>query len=68
MQPRTRPSGGRSLTFARPFSVCTRRDIIFERYEGMNHDEDAVWRAPSGALVAWFKDPDGNTLSFTQFQ
>lgn len=25
-----------------------------------------IWRAPSGARVAWFKDPDGNTLSLTQ--
>jgi len=22
---------------------------------------------PAGDLVAWFHDPDGNTLSFTQF-
>jgi len=26
-----------------------------------------VWQAPGGAKVAWFKDPDGNTLSVTQF-
>jgi hypothetical protein len=26
-----------------------------------------AWTAPSGAKVAWFKDPDGNTLSLTQF-
>ena len=42
--------------------------VVFERYEGMNQDEDAIWHAPSGAFVAWFKDPDGNTLSLTQFQ
>jgi catechol 2,3-dioxygenase-like lactoylglutathione lyase family enzyme len=23
--------------------------------------------SPSGAKVAWFKDPDGNNLSLTQF-
>ncbi|HWB16629.1 MAG TPA: VOC family protein [Vicinamibacterales bacterium] len=40
--------------------------ITFERYEGMPQDERGVWRAPSGAHVAWFKDPDGNTLSITQ--
>jgi predicted enzyme related to lactoylglutathione lyase len=33
----------------------------------MKQNEDAIWHAPSGALVAWFKDPDGNTLSLTQF-
>ena len=26
-----------------------------------------IWTAPSGAKIAWFKDPDGNTLSLTQF-
>jgi hypothetical protein len=29
----------------------------------MDQDEDGVWTAPNGAQVAWFKDPDGNTLS-----
>jgi catechol 2,3-dioxygenase-like lactoylglutathione lyase family enzyme len=42
--------------------------VVFERYEGMDQDADGVWHAPSGAFVAWFKDPDGNTLSLTQFQ
>jgi catechol 2,3-dioxygenase-like lactoylglutathione lyase family enzyme len=42
--------------------------VVFERYDGMNHDKDAIWHAPSGAFVAWFKDPDGHTLSLTQFE
>lgn len=25
-----------------------------------------VWTSPSGAKVAWFKDPDGNVLSISQ--
>jgi hypothetical protein len=25
-------------------------------------DEAGFWTSPSGAQVAWFKDPDGNTL------
>jgi soluble P-type ATPase len=28
--------------------------------------EAGVWRAPDGSCVAWFRDPDGNTLSLTQ--
>jgi len=40
--------------------------VRFERYEGMNQDELGIWRAPSGARVAWFKDPDGNTLSVSE--
>jgi catechol 2,3-dioxygenase-like lactoylglutathione lyase family enzyme len=39
----------------------------FQRYEGMNQDADAIWSAPSGAQVGWFRDPDGHTLSLTQF-
>jgi catechol 2,3-dioxygenase-like lactoylglutathione lyase family enzyme len=41
--------------------------ISFERYEWMQQDELGVWQAPGGARVAWFKDPDGNLLSITQF-
>lgn len=36
------------------------------RYEGMNQDELGIWSSPSGARVAWFKDPDGNTLSVSE--
>lgn len=42
--------------------------VAFERYEGMNQDDDGIWPAPSGALVAWFRDPDGHVLSLTQFK
>jgi len=41
--------------------------VVFQRYEGMNQDEDGIWHAPSGADVAWFRDPDGHVLSLTQF-
>ncbi len=40
--------------------------IEVERYGGMKQDELGIWKSPSGAKVAWFKDPDGNTLSVTQ--
>jgi predicted enzyme related to lactoylglutathione lyase len=33
----------------------------------MDQDDRGVWLAPGGARVAWFSDPDGNTLSLTQF-
>ena len=42
------------------------RGVEFERFEGMDQDERGVWISPSGARVAWFKDPDGNTLSLTE--
>jgi len=42
--------------------------IELQRYPGLN-DRDAlgIWTSPSGARIAWFKDPDGNVLSVTQF-
>jgi len=41
--------------------------VTFERYEGLTQDADAIWQAPSGARVAWFRDPDNHVLSLTQF-
>jgi catechol 2,3-dioxygenase-like lactoylglutathione lyase family enzyme len=41
--------------------------VRLERFPGMGQDEQGVWKSPGGAAVAWFKDPDGNTLSITQF-
>jgi len=43
----------------------TSRGVEFTRFEGMDQDERAVWSTPGGDQVAWFKDPDGNTLSLT---
>ena len=45
-----------------------RRGIEVARYDWMQQDDKGIWTAPGGAKVAWFKDPDGNTLSLTQFQ
>jgi catechol 2,3-dioxygenase-like lactoylglutathione lyase family enzyme len=44
----------------------TKRGVRFERYPFLEQDDDAVWSAPSGAKVAWFKDPEGQILSVTQ--
>ena len=43
------------------------KGVVFERYDGLNQDDSNVCSFPDGAKVAWFKDPDGNTLSLTQF-
>jgi catechol 2,3-dioxygenase-like lactoylglutathione lyase family enzyme len=45
----------------------TRAGIIFNRYDGMVQDDRGVWTTPGGDEVAWFTDPDGNTLSLTRF-
>jgi predicted enzyme related to lactoylglutathione lyase len=45
----------------------TQAGVRFERFDGMGQDDLGVWTTPDGGKVAWFKDPDGNTLSLTQF-
>jgi catechol 2,3-dioxygenase-like lactoylglutathione lyase family enzyme len=39
------------------------RGVTFLRYDGIEQDDRGVWVTPVGVRVAWFKDPDGNTLS-----
>jgi catechol 2,3-dioxygenase-like lactoylglutathione lyase family enzyme len=43
------------------------KGVRFERFQGMPQDDLGIWTAPSGARIAWFKDPDGNILSITEF-
>jgi catechol 2,3-dioxygenase-like lactoylglutathione lyase family enzyme len=42
------------------------RGVTFERYPGLSA-ETGVWTTPGGDRIAWFKDPEGNLLSLTQF-
>ena len=49
-------------------AALVKNGVVFERYGFLPQDESGVWTAPSGAKIAWFKDPDGNTLSLTQFE
>jgi catechol 2,3-dioxygenase-like lactoylglutathione lyase family enzyme len=44
----------------------TGRGVEVAHYDGMGQDRHGVWTAPDGTRVAWFKDPDGNTLAFSQ--
>lgn len=41
--------------------------VTFTRYVGMDQDIRGVWTAPGGSRIAWFRDPDGNNLSLTEF-
>jgi catechol 2,3-dioxygenase-like lactoylglutathione lyase family enzyme len=45
----------------------SRAGVEFMRYDGLDQDANGVWQAPSGARVAWFRDPDDNTLSLTEY-
>ena len=40
--------------------------VTFERYGFMQQDDLGIWTTPTGAKVAWFKDPDGNVLSISE--
>jgi catechol 2,3-dioxygenase-like lactoylglutathione lyase family enzyme len=39
------------------------KGVAFERFDGMDQDDLAIWSPTPGQGVAWFKDPDGNLLS-----
>ncbi|SDI87483.1 Catechol 2,3-dioxygenase [Frankineae bacterium MT45] len=43
------------------------KGVVFQLYDGMAQDESGVWTTPGGDRIAWFSDPDGNTLSLTEF-
>ena len=58
--------GWRVADVAATVAALRKRRVTFERYPGMGQDKAGVWTAPSGARVAWFKDPDGNVLSISQ--
>jgi catechol 2,3-dioxygenase-like lactoylglutathione lyase family enzyme len=51
---------------AQAVTTLTERGVIFERFGFFEQDPLGIWTAPSGDKVAWFKDPDGNTLSVSQ--
>ena len=38
----------------------------FRRFPPLEQDAAGIWEAPSGARVAWLRDPDGNLLSLTE--
>jgi catechol 2,3-dioxygenase-like lactoylglutathione lyase family enzyme len=40
--------------------------VRFERYDFVKQDDLGIWTTPTGAKVAWFKDPDGNILSLSE--
>ncbi|MBX3628107.1 MAG: VOC family protein [Rhizobacter sp.] len=59
--------GWQVTNIARTVEELAGRGVKFQRYAGMNQNEAGIWRTPDGSQVAWFKDPDGNTLSITEF-
>jgi catechol 2,3-dioxygenase-like lactoylglutathione lyase family enzyme len=65
------PAQGTVLGWQVPDIAAAVRDlgqagVAFERYSFMQQDELGIWTTPTGAKVAWFKDPDGNILSVSE--
>jgi predicted enzyme related to lactoylglutathione lyase len=50
----------------REVAGLTERGVQFEIYPFLKQNATGIWDSPSGARVAWFKDPDGNLLSLSQ--
>ncbi len=48
--------------------VLRKLGILFDRYPGIPQDEQGIWTTPDGNKIAWFSDPDGNTLSLTEIR
>ncbi len=44
----------------------TGKGVHFEIFGFFKQDGLGIWTAPDGDKVAWFKDPDGNTLSVSE--
>ena len=70
--PATEPSAHTVLGFAVPdvravAAALAEKGVALERFAHFRHDADGVWRAPDGAEVAWFRDPDGNLLSAVRY-
>jgi catechol 2,3-dioxygenase-like lactoylglutathione lyase family enzyme len=70
--PSTEPSTHTVLGFAVEDVAAVARGlaaagVAAERFDGFDHDDLGVWRAPDGTLVVWFRDPDGNLLSAVRY-
>jgi catechol 2,3-dioxygenase-like lactoylglutathione lyase family enzyme len=52
---------------ARSIESLAAKGVPAERFSGFPQDDLGVCTFPDGTKVAWFKDPDGNLLSLTQF-
>ena len=59
--------GWRVADIAAAARELSARGVTFLRFDGMDQDADGVWTSSGGGRIAWFADPDGNTLSLTQF-
>ena len=55
------------LDISAEITRLTAQGITFEQFEGLEQDPRGVCTFSDGTQVAWFKDPDNNMLSLTEF-
>lgn len=60
-------AGWRVDEIAATIKVLSARGVEFQKYDGFGQDELGIWTTHGGDQVAWFRDPDDNNLSLTQF-
>jgi catechol 2,3-dioxygenase-like lactoylglutathione lyase family enzyme len=60
--------GWKVVNIRNAVAVLVYNGIEMIHYPGMQQDPNGIWAAPDGAQVAWFKDPDGNILSISEFE
>ena len=53
---------------AQAVSALTGNGIQFLRVPSLKQDDLGIWSADERTKVAWFRDPDGNILSLTEFR
>jgi catechol 2,3-dioxygenase-like lactoylglutathione lyase family enzyme len=58
--------GWESRNIEQSVDELTAQGVAFLRFSFFEQDGRAIWKTPTGEKVAWFKDPDGNTLSLSQ--
>ena len=64
--PRHTALGWEVTDLAATMAGLRERGVEFLSFGFPGQDASGVWTTPDGTKVAWFKDPDGNTLSLTQ--
>lgn len=58
--------GWEAMDIDSSIDALAKKGLDFLRFDFMKQDARGVWTSPNGNRVAWFKDPDGNTLSLSQ--
>lgn len=48
-------------------SALTAKGVKFMRVPSLSQDDLGIWSPDVRTMVAWFRDPDGNILSLTEF-